>query len=157
MNPRRVIASIVVAFLVIGVLVIYSLQTSPSPRMTTITSTSTVTISGGLTTTTVLGQVKVISVTGSQAVLCTATSYFIPDTVTSTNQSTAVQTYSKVSGDVTTIFTDSGSGPVTTTYLSVYASATNATQSAGYVVASTSSGYVGMSSRSTVMTCTYLP
>jgi hypothetical protein len=146
MKPSRVVVPIIVAFVLVGVLVTYSLETSPSPITATITST-----------TTVLGQVEVISVTGSQAVLCAKTSYLVPDTITSTNGSGTTQTYSIVSDGVTTIVTKSDNGLLTTTYLATYASATNATQSVGYVVTSTSSGNVGLGGVSDVMTCTYLP
>jgi hypothetical protein len=166
MNRRRLVAPIIVATVVIGVLVAYSTQAFPAPVAATITSTrtvtvsgsnNTVTVSGGLTTTTVLGQVEVISATGSQAVLCTTTRYLVPDTITSTNGSGTTQTYSVVSDGVTTIVTESDNGLQTTTYLATYASATNATQSVGYVVTSTSSGNVGLGGVSDVMTCTYLP
>jgi hypothetical protein len=154
MNPRRVVAPIVVAVLVIGVLVGYSLQRSPGP--TTVTFTTVVEQTSTVTTT-VLGHVNVVSATGSQAVLCATTSYFFPDTAFSTTGSTSAQTYSAVSDGVTTIFTASG-GPQTTTYLATYASATNGTQSVGYVATTTSADHdLGLSYGYAVMTCTYLP
>jgi hypothetical protein len=158
--------AILAAILVLGVLVVlvaYSLQTFPAP--TTVTSTRTVmisgsnsavTVSGRVTTTTVLGQVQLRSGVGSQALLCSWASYFVPDTVTTTNGSAPTQTYSVVKNYTTTIFTESG-GPVTTTQLGVYASATNATQSVGYIVTTTTTPNYGMSYGWIVTTCTYLP
>ena len=167
MNPRRVLALIIVAVLVIGILVAYSLQTLPAPSTTTITSTRTVlisgsnhtvTVSGAVTTTTVLGQIQLRSGVGSQPLLCSWASYFVPDTVTSTNASAPVQTYSAVSNYTTTIFTENaGGGPVTTTNLGVFASATNSTQSVGYVVTTTTYPNYGLSYGWIVTTCTYLP
>ena len=175
MNSKSAIATILAAILVVSVLALYSLQKSPPPIATTVTSMSvldetstltisgsnyTVTVSGGLTTTTVLGQVKMISATGSQAVLCTATSYLVPDTVTSTKSGEVdtITTSTLVNGNSTTIVIGGGGGFMTYITSSVYASATNATNSVGYVVTSTSTDYnVIPSGAWTVMTCTYLP
>jgi len=167
MKPGRVVAPVIAALLVVGVLVFYSVRLFPAP--TTITSTLTVlirgsnytvTVSGGVTTTTVLPQVQLRSAVGSEAVLCSWASYFIPDIATTTNGSAPVQTYSVVKNYTTTIITESG-GPQTTTHLGVYASVTNATQFAGEfagdIVTTTTTPDYGLSYGWIVTTCTYLP
>ena len=77
-RPRQVILAIAVSILVIAVLAVYSLWTS---LMSTTTSTVKITGATHTVTTTVFGQVKVISATGSQAVLCTATRHFVGDII----------------------------------------------------------------------------
>jgi hypothetical protein len=125
MNSRSAMGAILAVILVGSVLAVYSLQTF-DPRTVT-------------TTVFEQGQVKVINATGSQAVLCAATSYFLPDTET-VERSTVI------------------TAATTTLGSSTYASATNATQSAGYVVTSTSFyGGGSFSNEWTVVTCTYLP
>jgi|GEM_PF-4677653 len=161
MKISRVVAPIIAALLVVGVLMVYSLQSFPAPTTTTFTRTititgsnHTVTVSGSATTTTVAGEVKLISAAGSQAVLCTATSYVVPDTVTMT-----FSTSTEVVGNSTTTVTYTSAGGLTTyRESSVYVSATNSTNLAGYVVTSTSTDYNAIPSGAwTVMTCTYLP
>jgi hypothetical protein len=155
-RPRQVVLVIAVSILVISVLAVYSLRTSLPPITTTSTTTSTVTIAGAtqVVTTTVFGQVKVVSATGSQAVLCTATRYFVGDIIMVTISKTTI-----TSGNTTTVVAVTSTGSFTTDVTSsVYASATNATNSVGYVVTSTSTDpNVAPSSAWTVMTCTYLP
>jgi len=152
--------AVIVAILVVGVLVAYSLK-APAPSPTTVTSTitvsgpaNTVTVSK-LSTTTVLGQVGVmVTATGAQAVLCTATSYLVPDIVTVT-----LSTSTEVIGNSTTTVTYTSGGGVTTyRESSVYVSATNSTNFPGYVVTSTSTDSGAEPSGAwTAVTCTYLP
>ncbi len=163
MNPRSVIATSLVGVLVVSVLAIYTLQTSPSRTITVISQqtntiiistsyTSVVTVSGNISTTTVFPQVKIIAANGSQAVLCTATSIVVEDTVVAGPAITGTRTI--INGNSTMIVVNGN----TDIQSSVYASATNVTNSAGYVVTSTSINYGDIPSEGwTVMTCTYLP
>jgi hypothetical protein len=123
MNPKRAVAAILVAILVICGLVFYSLQTRPA-----------------------------------QALLCTATHYFVPDTATATKAGEPpIVTSTLVNGNSTTIVIDEA-GHNTYIASSVYTTATNATNSAGHVVTSTSTNYGASPSGAwTEMTCTYLP
>lgn len=150
MDRRGAVAAIILAIFVIGALAVYSVQT-PIP-----TTALTLTVSGSRTTTSLPGRVSVVSTTGSQEVVCANASYFVPPILTTTTES-KVQTYSAVNGDVTVIITETGY-PQTTTLLETFASATNMTESAGYVVTSTST-YPGLapSYGYSAVTCTYLP
>jgi len=140
MNPRRFVASVLVGFLVIGVLVVYLLQTTPPP----------IVISGNTSFTTIFQQADLTSSTGPQSVLCTATSYFVPSTVTVT-LSTTTLTY----GNTTTVQTFIPRDSITTeNESSTFTSATNATDPVGYVVTNTSTDASGLW---TVVTCTYIP
>jgi len=162
MNSSGVVGAILAVVLVVAVLVVYSLHTVPAPT-TTVTSTRiimisgsnyTVTVSGGATRTTPLGQVQLRSGVGSQPVLCSWASYFFPDTITSSNASAPAQTVT-VNNYTTTIIENTY--PQATTHLGIYASVTNATQSVGYVVATTTAPNYAPSSGWIVTTCTYLP
>jgi hypothetical protein len=158
MNSGSVGAAIVVASLMVGVIVVYSIQSSPAHTFTSTTvldQTSTVTVSGNVTTTTVLEKVEVVSATGSQAVLCTATNNFPPGT------GTAIINFTTLTiGNSTTVESHTSYNVAPTyQYSSVYVSATNSTEPVGYVVSTTSqdSGYSGPAAPFTFKTCTYLP
>jgi hypothetical protein len=160
MTARSVGVTIVVAFLVIGVVVVYSFQTSPAHTSTIISTTVlqqtiTVTVSGSVTTTTVPERVEVASATGSQEVLCTATNILAPET-----EEEIVSMTTLTIGNSTSV-SSSVSISIAPTYktTAIYVSATNSTEAVGYVATTTSqdSGFSGPGAPFTIKTCTYLP
>lgn len=169
MNPRTLTGAIVAAVLVIGTLTIYSSQTSEK----TVTYTTTEMIGASsytvifsvpgssaiTTTTTSLGpaEVQVRSGSGPQPVLCSWTSYFTADTLTSANASAPIQTIAIVSNYTTTILKVNDGGLQITTAMGVFVSATNVTQSVGYVTTSTTRPNYGLSSGLIATTCTFIP
>ena len=141
MDPRRVVVSVLAGIVMIGVVVAYSVYTVP-PQVDPGSLSAPASMQADTTS------------TGSQPVLCTATSYFVPSTVT-----VALSTITLTYGNATTVQTFIPRDPITTeTTTSVFTSATNSTDPVGYVVTSTSvdPGSEPPAAQS-VMTCTYLP
>jgi hypothetical protein len=153
MNVRGAFGVVLAAGLVVGVLAIYSFST---PSIRTVTVSTTVIYSSTRTynsTLTVTDQPLAIT-NGSQPVLCSYTFYEYNDIGTTTVNSTTITIGNSTTVETTTITSGFGESIFSDTYVTT----THSTNSAGYVVSSTTIySNNPIETPTAVETCTYLP